>query len=257
MFKGKLERFVGGQVGSIKRMGAEIEGRLYKVTNDLQKVGKRYQETTDFMNLTQQELEEKTYLEEFTTKLNSLNGQEENLKNQLDEIRAKKDTVTLQMRSAAINKKLQFENCERVVKQLKDQLAGLGAEKNELDVQSEIIRQQVNNYTEMRRSLANVKLNDLKSTVRVFEQEQYTTDYSQINTNQVEQKRNENHGPRPNENQGPRSNENQGPQIIQQNNAGPSAESRPAAMNNADQLDIFSDFTQPSQKPADVQVDLL
>merc|ERR1719369_1333391 len=159
-------------------MGTEIEGRLYKVTNDLQKVGKRYQETTDFMNLTQQELEEKTYLEEFTTKLNSLNGQEENLKNQLDEIRAKKDKVTLQMRSAAINKKLQFENCERVVKQLKDQLAALGAEKNELDVQSEIIRQQVNNYTEMRRGLANVKLNDLKSTIRIFEQEQYSVDYS-------------------------------------------------------------------------------
>merc|ERR1719195_874021 len=134
------------------------------------------------MRFEQQELEEKTYLEEFTTKLNSLNGQEENLKNQLDEIRAKKDKVTLQMRSAAINKKLQFENCERVVKQLKDQLAALGAEKNELDVQSEIIRQQVNNYTEMRRGLANVKLNDLKSTIRVFEQEQYAVDYSEINS---------------------------------------------------------------------------
>merc|ERR1719427_1424747 len=162
----------------MKRMGAEMDGRLYKVTNDLQKVGKRYQETTDFMNLTQQELEEKSYLEEFTTKLNSLNAQEENLQKQLDELRQKKDRVTLEMRSAAINKKLQFENCERVVKQLKDQLAALGGEKNELDVQSEIIRQQVNNYTEMRRSLANVKLNDLKSTIRVFEQEQYAVDYS-------------------------------------------------------------------------------
>merc|ERR1719425_37462 len=138
------------------------------------------------MNLTQQELEEKTYLSQFTNKLDSLNGQEENLRKQLDDIQAKKDKVTLQMRSAAINKKLQFENCERFVKQLKDQLAALGAEKNELDVQSEIIRQQVNNYTEMRRSLANVKLNDLKSTIRIFEQEQYSVDYSESNTNNMQ-----------------------------------------------------------------------
>merc|ERR1719283_628148 len=163
-----------------------MDGRLYKVVNDLQKVGKRYQETTDFMNQTQQELEEKSYLEEFTTKLNSLNAQEENLQKQLEELRAKKDKVTLQMRSAAINKKLQFENCEKVVKQLKDQLAALGTEKNELDVQSEIIRQQVNNYTEMRRGLANVKLNDLKSTIRIFEQEQYSVDYSESNTNNMQ-----------------------------------------------------------------------
>jgi len=178
MFKGKLERFIGGQVGSLKRMGDEMEGRLHKVTNELQKAAKRYQETTDFMNITQQELEEKTYLSPFTNKLDSLNTQEENLRKQLDEIQAKKDTVTLQMRSAAINKKLQFENCERVVKQLKDHLGFLRTEKNELDVQSEIIRQQVDNYTEMRRSLANVKLNDLKSTIRIFEHDQYATDYS-------------------------------------------------------------------------------
>jgi len=178
MFKGKLERFIGGQVGSLKRMGDEMEGRLHKVTNELQKAAKRYQETTDFMNITQQELEEKTYLSPFTNKLDSLNTQEENLRKQLDEIQAKKDTVTLQMRSAAINKKLQFENCERVVRQLKDHLGHLRTEKNELDVQSEIIRQQVDNYTEMRRSLANVKLNDLKSTIRIFEHDQYATDYS-------------------------------------------------------------------------------
>merc|ERR1711920_916826 len=103
-----------------------------------------------------------------------------------EEVRGKKDKVTLQMRSASINKKLQFENCERVVKQLKDQLAALGAEKNELDGQSEIIRQQVNNYTEMRRSLANVKLNDLKSTIRIFEEEQYSMDYSESNTNNMQ-----------------------------------------------------------------------
>lgn len=178
MFKGKLERFVGGQVGSLKRMGDEMEGRLHKVTNELQKAARRYQETTDFMNLTQQELEEKIYLSPFTNKLGSLNEQEENLRKQLDEIQAKKDKVTLEMRSAAINKKLQFENCERVVRQLKDHLGFLRSEKNELDVQSEIIRQQVDNYTEMRRTLANVKLNDLKSTIRVFENAQYTTDYS-------------------------------------------------------------------------------
>jgi len=178
MFKGKLERFIGGQVGSLKRMGDDMEGRLHKVTNELQKAAKRYQETTDFMNITQQELEEKTYLSPFTNKLDSLNTQEENLRKQLDEIQAQKDTVTLQMRSAAINKKLQFENCERVVKQLKDHLGFLRTEKNELDVQSEIIRQQVDNYTEMRRTLANVKLNDLKSTIRIFEQNQYSKDYS-------------------------------------------------------------------------------
>merc|ERR1712142_947581 len=129
-----------------------------------------------------------------------MGAQEENLQRQLEELRAKKDKVTLEMRSAAINKKLQFENCERVVKQLKDQLAALGAEKNELDVQSEIIRQQVNNYTEMRRGLANVKLNDLKSTIRVFEQEQYAVDYSEINNTPTERKSNSNQRPHPNEN---------------------------------------------------------
>merc|ERR1712142_377983 len=132
-----------------------------------------------------------------------MGAQEENLQRQLEELRAKKDKVTLEMRSAAINKKLQFENCERVVKQLKDQLAALGAEKNELDVQSEIIRQQVNNYTEMRRGLANVKLNDLKSTIRVFEQEQYAVDYSEINNTQPERRRNTNQNDRPIEHRSP------------------------------------------------------
>jgi len=272
MFKGKLERFVGGQVGSLKRMGTEMEGRLYKVVNDLQKVGKRYQETTDFMNQTQQELEEKSYLEEFTTKLNSLNAQEENLQKQLEELRAKKDKVTLQMRSAAINKKLQFENCEKVVKQLKEQLAALGTEKNELDVQSEIIRQQVNNYTEMRRGLANVKLNDLKSTVRVFEQEQYAVDYSEINRPPVEQKWNDKQGvlsididqhvPPPtqvNNNSTAAVNNilptaaNSGPTVAQSR----PIEEKPAV---ADPLDLFSELMEPSpqaQPSAEIQTDLL
>merc|ERR1712142_813931 len=126
-----------------------------------------------------------------------MGAQEENLQRQLEELRAKKDKVTLEMRSAAINKKLQFENCERVVKQLKDQLAALGGEKNELDVQNEIIRQQVNNYTEMRRGLANVKLNDLKSTIRVFEQEQYAVDYSQNNASNLQANQGPIHDSRP------------------------------------------------------------
>jgi len=260
MFKGKLERFVGGQVGSIKRMGTEMEGRLYKITNELQKVGKRYQETTDFMNLTQQELEEKSYLEEFTTKLNSLNAQEENLQKQLEEVRGKKDKVTLEMRSAAINKKLQFENCERVVKQLKDQLAALGAEKNELDVQSEIIRQQVNNYTEMRRGLANVKLNDLKSTIRIFEQEQYAVDYSEINS-QAEPKKSDNQGRRPAENRSPMQHiasphyqQNRSSSVINMgsipqgdSNGQNVAQSPTTELKQSDPFDIFSELMQSSQ----------
>merc|ERR1712142_692106 len=155
-----------------------------------------------------------------------MGAQEENLQRQLEELRAKKDKVTLEMRSAAINKKLQFENCERVVKQLKDQLAALGAEKNELDVQSEIIRQQVNNYTEMRRGLVNVKLNDLKSTIRIFEQEQYSVDYSESNTNNMQPQKG----------------------LVHPNNAMSNApRSRPAEMKHADQLDIFDDLMQPSQ----------
>jgi len=278
MFKGKLERFIGGQVGSMKRMGTEMEGRLYKVTNELQKVAKRYQETTDFMNLTQQELEEKSYLEQFTTKLNSLNAQEENLQKQLEELRAKKDKVTLQMRSAAINKKLQFENCERVVKQLKDQLAALGAEKNELDVQNEIIRQQVNNYTEMRRGLANVKLNDLKSTIRVFEQEQYAVDYSEINNTQSERRNNTNQKDRPIEHRSPvqkirtspigakynqgrnAPNINLGQSAVQQSAGTSNAHPPSTEVKEAEPLDIFSELMQPS-KPAqpttEVQTDLL
>merc|ERR1719187_2783455 len=55
-FKGRLERFIGGQVGSLKRMGKQMEGRLQKVDNELQKVGTRYQETTEFFNKTQQEV---------------------------------------------------------------------------------------------------------------------------------------------------------------------------------------------------------
>jgi len=276
MFKGKLERFVGGQVGSIKRMESEMEGRLHKVSNELQKVGKRYQETTDFMNLTQQELEEKSYLEEFTTKLNSLNAQEENLQKQLEEVRGKKDKVTLEMRSAAINKKLQFENSERVVKQLKDQLAALGAEKNELDVQSEIIRQQVNNYTEMRRGLANVKLNDMKSTIRVFKQEQFSVDYSEINS-QVDQRRNVNQGRRPVENRAPiqpiaspnaaehqrdlsDSVINMGPSDQQHSNGPSVSHSGSTEVKQSDPLDIFSELMQSPQPPqtaTEIQTDLL
>merc|ERR1712173_155211 len=127
---------------------------------------------------TQAELEDRTYLQEFTQKLDQLNSQEEMLQKQLDECRAKKDKVTLEMRSAAISKKLQFENCERVVKQLKGRLGSLPTEKKELNVQAEIIRQQTSNYTDMRRNLANVKLNDLKQTIKVFEDAPWAKDYS-------------------------------------------------------------------------------
>jgi chromosome segregation ATPase len=230
------------------------------------------------MNLTQQELEEKSYLEEFTTKLNSLNAQEENLQKQLEELRRKKDKVTLEMRSAAINKKLQFENCERVVKQLKDQLAGLGAEKNELDVQSEIIRQQVNNYTEMRRGLANVKLNDLKSTIKVFEREQYATDYSEIKNAQAGRRTSVSQEVRPVENRsaaqqthskstGIDHNRGQSDSLInlgqnnQPNDSGPSvAQYPPTELKQSDPLDIFSELMQPSQPaqpPAEMQTNLL
>jgi len=179
MFKGKLERFIGGQVGSLKRMGDQMEGRLQKVGDELENVATRYQETTDFLNITQQEIDEKSYLKEYQSKLDELSGQEENLKHHLEEIKVKKDSVTLKMRSEQINKKLQKENCEKVVKQLKEQLTFLRTEKNDLDVQSEIIRQQVNNYGEMRRSLENVKLNDLKSAVKTFQPKRKPQNYSQ------------------------------------------------------------------------------
>jgi len=168
-FKSRLERFIGGQVGSLKRMGKQMEGRLQKVDSELQKVGTRYQETTDFFNQTQQEVVEKTYLKPLTDKLDSLNGQEEELLHRLEEIKVEKDNLTLKMRSEQINKKLQAENCERVMKQLQLQLGFLKTEKNELDVQEQIIRDQVNSYEEMKRALENVKLNDLKSTIKIFQ----------------------------------------------------------------------------------------
>jgi len=168
-FKSRLERFIGGQVGSLKRMGKQMDGRLQQVDSELQKVGTRYQETTEFFNKTQQEVDEKTYLKPLTDKLESLNGQEEELLHRLKEIKAEKDNVTLKMRSEQINKKLQAENCERVMKQLQLQLGFLKTEKNELDVQEQIIRDQVNNYEEMKRALENVKLNDLKSTIKIFQ----------------------------------------------------------------------------------------
>jgi len=168
-FKTRLERFIGGQVGSLKRMGKQMDGRLRQVDSELQKVGTRYQETTDFFNKTQEEMDEKTYLKPLSDKLESLNGQEEELLHRLEEIKAEKDNVTLKMRSEQINKKLQAENCERVMKQLQLQLGFLKTEKNELDVQEQIIRDQVNNYEEMKRALENVKLNDLKSTIKIFQ----------------------------------------------------------------------------------------
>jgi len=169
LFKGKLERFLGGQVGSLKRMGEQLEGRLQKLGSELEKFGTRYQETIEFLNITQQELEEKSYLKEHQAKLDKLIRQEEDLKHRLREVETQKDEVTLMMRSEQINKKLQLENCDTVVKQLKEHLGFLRTEKNELDVQVEMIGQQVKNYNEMRRSLENVKLNDLKSAVKTFQ----------------------------------------------------------------------------------------
>merc|ERR1719433_1918860 len=121
-FKTRMERFTGGQVGTLKRMLTNMDGRQFKVTSELTKVAARYQETTDFMNTTHEELETGSYLDEFTSQLNDLNSQEDQLKKKLAECRAKKDQVTLKMRSAQIAKKLQYENCERVVKNLKDQV---------------------------------------------------------------------------------------------------------------------------------------
>merc|ERR1719233_1726146 len=161
-YKTKMERFIGGQVGTLRRMLTNMDGRLYTVNNDLTKVAGRYQETVDFMNQTQEELETKSYLDSFTSQLDDLNSQEESLKNKLQEVRTAKDQVTLKMRSAQIAKKLQFENCDRVVKNLKEQLTYMSNEKNELNVQTEILRQQIENYSEMRRALSNVKLQDLK-----------------------------------------------------------------------------------------------
>merc|ERR1719412_961608 len=166
-FKTRMERFTGGQVGTLKRMLTNMDGRQYKVTTELTKVAARYQETTDFMNTTHEELETGSYLDEFTSQLNDLNSQEDQLKKKLAECRAKKDQVTLKMRSAQIAKKLQYENCERVVKNLKEHLAYLSNEKSELNVQTEIVRQQIENYSEMRRALANVKLQDLKSAIKM------------------------------------------------------------------------------------------
>jgi len=176
-FKGRLEAFIRNQVGSVKRMGVQLEDRLMTVDNELQKVGNRYQETTDFLNTTQQELEEKTYITKYTDQLDALNRQEEQLRKKLEDIQVKKDKVTIQMRSETINKKLQFENSGRVVNQLKEDLGFLKAEKGDLDVQSEIIRQQVEKYTEMMRSLENVKLNDLKSTSKIFQPSKRVVDH--------------------------------------------------------------------------------
>jgi len=169
LFKGKLERFLGGQVGSLKRTGEQLEGRLQKLANELEKLGTRYQETMEFSNITQQEIDEKSYLKEHQTKLDNLIRQEEHFRHRLSDIETQKDEVTLMMRSEQINKKLQLVNCDTVMKQLKEHLGFLRTEKNELDVQLEMIGQQVNKYNEMRRSLKNVKLNDLKSAVKNFQ----------------------------------------------------------------------------------------
>jgi len=177
-FKGRLEAFIRNQVGSLKRMGAQLEDRLMTVNNQLQKVGGRYQETTTFLNTTQQELEEKTYITTYTDQLVTLNRQEELLRKKLEDIQVQKDRVSIQMRSATINKKLEFENSGRVVNQLKEDLGFLKSEKSELDVQSELIQQQVEKYTEMKRSLENVKLNDLKSTINIFQPSKRVADHS-------------------------------------------------------------------------------
>eukprot|EP00495_Collosphaeridae_sp_1-RS-2012_P001149 TRINITY_DN1228_c0_g1_i4.p1 TRINITY_DN1228_c0_g1~~TRINITY_DN1228_c0_g1_i4.p1 ORF type:complete len:308 (+),score=60.70 TRINITY_DN1228_c0_g1_i4:329-1252(+) len=175
----ELERFLGGQVGSLKRMGEQLEGRLQKLGNELEKFGIRYQETIEFLNITQQEIDEKSYLKEHQAKLDELIREEEDLKHRLHEIETQKDEVTLMMRSEQINKKLQLENCDTVLKQLKEHLGFLRTEKNELDVQLEMIGQQVNNYNEMRRSLENVKLNDLKSAVKTIQPIKDHQNYSQ------------------------------------------------------------------------------
>jgi len=182
LFKGKLERFLGGHVRSLKRMGEQLEGRLQKLGNELERFNIRYQETIEFFNITQQEIDEKSYLKEYEAKLDKLIRQEEDLKHRLNEIKTQKDEVTLMMRSEQINKKLQVENCDTVMKQLKEHLSFLRTEKNELDVQVEMIGQQVKNYNDMRRSLENVKLNDLKSAVKTFQPIRDQQNYSQTKT---------------------------------------------------------------------------
>jgi len=179
VFKGKLERFLGVQVGSLKRMGEQLEGRLQKLANELEKFGIRYQETKEFSTITQQEIDKKSYLKEHQAKLDKLIRQEEDFKHRLQEIETQKDEVTLMMRSEQINKKLQLENCDTVLKQLKEHLGFLRIKKNELDVQLEMIGQQVDNYNEMRQSLENVKLNDLKSAVKTFQPIKDHQNYSQ------------------------------------------------------------------------------
>jgi len=119
--------------------------------------------------MTQLELDEKSYLQEYQAKLDELIKQEEDLKLRLEEIKTKKDNITLKMRSEQINKKLTLKNYDTVEKQLKEHLRFLRTEKNELDVQGEIIRQQVDNYNEMKRSLENAKLNDLKSIAKTVQ----------------------------------------------------------------------------------------
>jgi len=179
LFKGKLERFLGEQVDSLKRMGEQLEGRQQKLGDELEKCGRQCQEKTEFLNITQKEVDEKSYLKEYHAKLDRLIKQEKDLKHRLNEIKAQKDKVTLKMRSERLNKKLQLENCDTVVKQLKEHLGFFRTEKNELDVQVEMIRQQVNNYDEMRRSLENVKLNDLKLAVKTFPPTRNDQNYSQ------------------------------------------------------------------------------
>jgi len=179
MFKGRLERFIDGQVGSLKQMWEQLEGRQQKVIDKLEKVGTRYQKITESLNITQLEIDEKSYLKVYQAKLDDLFKQEEDFKHRLEEIKIKKDNLTLKMRSEQINKKLELKNSDTVLKQLKEYLGFLRTEKNELDVQGEIIRQQVNNYNEMRRSLENVKLNDLKWTAKTVQPFSEHQSYSQ------------------------------------------------------------------------------
>lgn len=131
------------------------------------------------MNITQLEHDEKSYLKVYQAKLDELIKQEEDFKHRLVEIRTKKDNLTLKMRSEQINKKLELKNSDTVLKQLKEYLGFLRTEKNELDVQGGIIRQQVNNYNEMRRSLETVKLNDLKWTAKTVQPISIHQSYSQ------------------------------------------------------------------------------
>jgi len=168
-FKGRLERFIDGQVGSLKQMWEQLEGRQQKVGEELEKVGTRYQEITESLNITQLEHDEKSYLKVYQAKLDELIKQEEDFKHRLEEIKIKKDNLTLKIRSEQINKKLELKNSDTVLKQLKEYLGFLRTEKNELDVQGGIIRQQVNSYNEMRRSLENVKLNDPKWTAKTVQ----------------------------------------------------------------------------------------